>query len=82
MIRLIIICILLHFFVQSFVFKQRSVQVPHKLFSSPYGSVLLKCEGISKSYTGGITQFADISIDVAAGQRIGLIGINGCGLCF
>lgn len=40
--------------------------------------VILKCEGLSKSYTG-VPQFESISLGLSRGQRVGLIGINGAG---
>ena len=43
------------------------------------GPRLLYCDGLSKSYDGKRYQFRDISLGVAAGQRAGLIGVNGVG---
>ena len=37
------------------------------------------CDSLSKSYDGKRFQFRDISLDVASGQRVGLIGANGVG---
>jgi ATPase subunit of ABC transporter with duplicated ATPase domains len=39
----------------------------------------LYCDGLSKSYDGKRYQFRDISLGVAAGQRAGLVGVNGVG---
>lgn len=47
--------------------------------AQPSGApVILKCEGLSKSYTG-VPQFETISLGLSKGQRVGLIGINGAG---
>ena len=43
------------------------------------GARLVYCEGLSKSYDGQRFQFRDISLGVATGQRVGLIGVNGVG---
>ena len=43
------------------------------------GPRLLYCDGLSKSYDGKRYQFRDISLGVAAGQRAGLVGVNGVG---
>ena len=43
------------------------------------GPRLLYCNSLSKSYDGKRYQFRDISLGVAAGQRVGLIGVNGVG---
>ena len=43
------------------------------------GARLIYCEGLSKSYDGQRFQFRDISLGVATGQRVGLIGVNGVG---
>ena len=37
------------------------------------------CDSLSKSYDGKRYQFRDISLGVASGQRVGLIGVNGVG---
>ena len=37
------------------------------------------CDSLSKSYDSKRYQFRDISLGVAAGSRIGLIGVNGVG---
>ena len=37
------------------------------------------CDSLSKSYDGTRYQFRDISLDISAGQRVGLIGVNGVG---
>jgi len=42
------------------------------------GITVLKCEGLSKSYVGA-PQFSSISLNLAKGQRVGLIGVNGAG---
>lgn len=42
------------------------------------GSIILRCEGLSKSYTGS-PQFEKVSLNICKGQRLGLIGINGAG---
>ena len=39
---------------------------------------LLKCESLTKAWTG-IPQFEGISLNLAKGQRVGLIGVNGAG---
>lgn len=39
---------------------------------------VLKCEGITKSFTG-VPQFQSVSLNLAKGQRVGLIGVNGAG---
>ena len=41
--------------------------------SASGGSVILRCEGLSKSFTS-IPQFSEISFSLAKGQRVGLIG--------
>ena len=43
------------------------------------GPRLVYCESLSKSYDGKRFQFRDISLGIAAGQRTGLIGVNGIG---
>ena len=43
------------------------------------GARLVYCDGLSKSYDGQRFQFRDISLGVATGQRVGLIGVNGVG---
>jgi ATP-binding cassette subfamily F protein uup len=43
------------------------------------GARLLYCDSLSKSYDGKRYQFRDVSLGVAAGQRVGLIGVNGIG---
>ena len=40
---------------------------------------LMYCDSLSKSYDGKRYQFRDISLGVASGQRVGLIGVNGVG---
>ena len=40
---------------------------------------LVHCDSLSKSYDSKRYQFRDISLGVAAGSRIGLIGVNGVG---
>jgi ATP-binding cassette subfamily F protein uup len=42
------------------------------------GVTVLKCEGLCKAYVGA-PQFEDISLNLARGQRVGLIGVNGAG---
>ncbi|KAJ1416210.1 P-loop containing nucleoside triphosphate hydrolase protein [Ochromonadaceae sp. CCMP2298] len=42
------------------------------------GVTVLKCEGLCKAYVGA-PQFDDISLNLAKGQRVGLIGVNGAG---
>ena len=42
------------------------------------GSIVLRCDGISKSYTG-VPQLEDVALCVCKGQRIGLVGGNGAG---
>jgi ATP-binding cassette subfamily F protein 3 len=42
------------------------------------GSVVLQVEGLRKSY-GGHLLFADLDLLVTRGQRIGVVGPNGCG---
>ena len=37
------------------------------------------CDALSKSYDGKRYQFRDISLGIASGQRVGLIGVNGVG---
>ncbi len=39
---------------------------------------LLKCDSLTKAWTG-IPQFEGISLNLAKGQRVGLIGVNGAG---
>ncbi|GAB5366069.1 hypothetical protein AAMO2058_001112700 [Amorphochlora amoebiformis] len=41
--------------------------------------VLLWGEGLTKSHDGEITQFEDIDLTVSRGEKLGLIGANGCG---
>jgi branched-chain amino acid transport system ATP-binding protein len=41
-------------------------------------SALLQVKGVSKHF-GGFTALSDVSIDIAAGERFGLIGPNGSG---
>lgn len=41
-------------------------------------SMLFNCESIEKSYAKG-TLFENLSLSVFSGDRIGLIGLNGCG---
>ncbi len=41
-------------------------------------TMLFNCESIEKSYARG-TIFEDLSISIFTGERIGLIGLNGCG---
>ena len=43
------------------------------------GARLVYCDSLSKSYDGKRYQFRDISLDIASGQRVGLIGVNGVG---
>ena len=43
------------------------------------GARLVYCDQLSKSYDGKRYQFRDISLGVASGQRVGLIGVNGVG---
>ena len=40
---------------------------------------LVYCDSLSKSYDGKRYQFRDISLGIASGQRVGLIGVNGVG---
>ena len=47
--------------------------------ASSAGPRLVYCDGLSKSYDGKRYQFRDISLGIAAGQRAGLIGVNGVG---
>lgn len=42
------------------------------------GATVLRCEGLTKSYTG-FPQFEDIKLILGKGQRVGLIGVNGAG---
>jgi ABC transport system ATP-binding/permease protein len=42
------------------------------------GIVVLKCDSLTKSHTG-VPQFSSISMNLAKGQRVGLIGVNGAG---
>src|SRR5947199_7490345 len=44
----------------------------------PRMSVLLSVQGLTKSY-GPRPLFADLSLDLRAGERVGLIGPNGSG---
>ena len=43
------------------------------------GPRLVYCDSLSKSYDGRRYQFRDISLGIAAGQRAGLVGVNGVG---
>ena len=43
------------------------------------GARLVYCDSLTKSYDGQRFQFRDISLGVAAGSRVGLIGVNGVG---
>eukprot|EP00613_Pedinella_sp_CCMP2098_P080357 CAMPEP_0171936358 /NCGR_PEP_ID=MMETSP0993-20121228/33771_1 /TAXON_ID=483369 /ORGANISM="non described non described, Strain CCMP2098" /LENGTH=914 /DNA_ID=CAMNT_0012577521 /DNA_START=29 /DNA_END=2773 /DNA_ORIENTATION=- len=43
------------------------------------GGRQLYCEGLGKSFDGKRWQFRDIDLDLAAGSRVGLIGVNGVG---
>ena len=43
------------------------------------GPRLMYCDSLSKTYDGKRYQFRDISLDIASGQRVGLIGVNGIG---
>ena len=43
------------------------------------GARLLYCDSLTKSYDGKRYQFRDISLGVASGARIGLVGVNGVG---
>ena len=43
------------------------------------GARLVYCDSLSKTYDGSHYQFREISLGVAAGQRVGLIGVNGVG---
>jgi ATP-binding cassette subfamily F protein uup len=41
-------------------------------------SVLFNCQSITKSY-GRRTLFKDLALTISSGDRIGLVGLNGCG---
>ena len=43
------------------------------------GARLLWCECLGKSYDGQRYQFRDLSLGVSAGNRLGLVGVNGVG---
>ena len=43
------------------------------------GPRLVNCDSLSKSYDGKRYQFRDVSLGVATGSRIGLVGVNGVG---
>jgi len=59
-------------------FRYSMSTVTPETLASTGGVTVLKCEGLSKSFTG-IPQFQLISLNLARGQRVGLIGLNGAG---
>jgi ABC transport system ATP-binding/permease protein len=42
-------------------------------------NLLYSCKSISKSYTGTKILFKNLGINIFSGDRIGLVGLNGCG---
>ncbi len=42
-------------------------------------SLLFSCQSISKSYAGSKLLFKDFGMSIFSGDRIGLVGLNGCG---
>lgn len=42
-------------------------------------SLLFSCQSISKSYAGTKLLFKDLELSIFSGDRIGLVGLNGCG---
>jgi ATPase subunit of ABC transporter with duplicated ATPase domains len=49
-----------------------------KVATSTGAATVLKCDSLSKSYTGS-PQFSSVSFNLARGQKVGLIGLNGAG---
>lgn len=42
-------------------------------------SLLFNCQSVSKSYSGTKLLFKDLELSIFSGDRIGLVGLNGCG---
>jgi ATP-binding cassette subfamily F protein uup len=54
------------------------VEAKQPVMSNTGAETVLKCDSLSKSFTG-IPQFDSVSLNLARGQRTGLIGVNGAG---
>ena len=59
-------------------FKPIKPTVSSPAVSTGGAATIIKCDTLTKSFTG-IPQFSAISLNVAKGQRVGLIGVNGAG---
>ena len=59
----------------------REVPFPVMGFPEPSrsGDIVLRAEGISKSFDGGSPLFADLQLDLERGQKWGILGVNGSG---
>ena len=59
----------------------REVPSPVMGFPEPSrsGDIVLRAEGISKSFDGGSPLFEDLQLDLERGQKWGILGVNGSG---
>ena len=59
----------------------REVPSPLMVFPEPSrsGDIVLRAEGISKSFDGGSPLFENLQLDVERGQKWGILGVNGSG---